>query len=57
MLKFEQFQDGLYRLTVETPDGAFKYSGTFQQVDGIDAEKLVPADNGMVLTMKFPGEE
>lgn len=55
MLKIEQIQDNLYSISVSTPDNSVKFSGTFQRVE--TPADITPAENGMKLEIKFPGEE
>lgn len=55
MLKIEQIQGNLYSISVNTPDGSVKFSGTFQRVESPD----IPATaekSGMKLEIKFAGE-
>lgn len=56
MLKIEQIQDGLYSISVNTPDNSVKFCGTFQRVES-PAIPAAAEKSGMKLEIKFAGEE
>ena len=57
MLRIEQFEGDLYKIDLEVTDGVVKFSGLFQQVDGISSKDLIPAENGLKLEAKLLCEE
>ena len=50
MLKIEQFEGDLYLITVQSEDVDF--SGIFKLIDGIPSDSLIPAENGLHLTVE-----